>query len=340
VYITFVGLPVPSTRRSDVRAAVLLLAGLLCWAAPARAQQQGGQEGGDEVNLASEIVLVPVSVRHAKGGPVTDMRSDELALSDDGAPQQIAFFNLDTAPVDVVLLVDSSGSIEGLLSVVQAAAFSFLKQLRPEDRFSIVTFSERPVIRLDWSGDLKAAASALREIQPEGSTAFYGSVVAVTYERFESREAGRRRAVVVLTDGDDTISSVTSRTAARAALAHDVAVYVVSIGRIAAGIYEQVASNRTVPTEKRQEFRDALGRLRRAEERMTYLVDQTGGRIVYPSGPGDLTKAYREIAEEIRSRYLLGYYPPPNAAAGFHAITVGTQRKNVRVHARQGYFKE
>ena len=315
-------------------AAALLLALLVSGGAPAAAQE------ADEVNLASDLVLVPVAVRHAKGGPVTDMRQEELSVTEDGAAQQIAFFNLDTAPVDVVLLVDSSGSVEGLLQVIQEAAFSFLKQLRPEDSFSIVTFADRPIIRLDWSNDPKAAARALREIEPLGNTAVYGSVVAVVYERFDARPAGRRRAVVVLSDGDDTISSVTSRSAARAALAHDVSVYVVSIGRIAAAIYEQVSTNRAVPTQKRQEYRDALGRLRRAEERLGYLADQTGGRVLFASGPGDLSKAYREIADEIRSRYLLGYYPPPDAAPGFHAISVGSRRANVRVHARQGYFKE
>lgn len=314
-------------------AAIVLLAVLSSFAVTA--QQQ---DGDDTVTLSSDLVLVPAAVRHEKGGPVFDMRAEEFSLTEDGAPQKIAFFNRDTAPVDAVLLVDSSGSVEGLLDVIQAAALSFARQLRPEDRFSIISFSDRPVILLDWSSDLKEAAAALRSIEPSGNTALYGSVVATVYERFEHQPPGRRRAVVVLTDGDDTISSVTSRTASRAALAHDTSVYVVSIGRIAREIYEAVANNRAVPTQKRQEFRAALGRLRRAEERLEYLADQTGGRVLYPSGPGDLGKAYDEIAEEIRSRYLIGYYPPPSAAPGFHEISVTTSRKKVRVHARQGYF--
>jgi Ca-activated chloride channel family protein len=298
------------------------------------------QDGDDAVTLKSDLVVVPVAVRHDKGGVVTDLRVEEFALAEDGAAQPIAFFNRDTAPVDVVLLVDSSGSVEGVLDVIQSAALSFVKQLRPEDSFSIVSFNERPVILLDWSADQKAAAAALRSIEPSGSTALYGSVVATVYERFEQRPGEHRRAVVVLTDGDDTVSSVTSRVAARAALAHDTSVYVVSIGRIVGQIYESVSSNRMVPTQKRTEFREARERLKRAEERLDYLAEQTGGRVLYPSGPGDLTKAYHEIADEIRSRYLLGYYPPEAAAAGFHAISVGTDRKGVKVYARQGNFME
>jgi Ca-activated chloride channel family protein len=304
------------------------------------AATRGAQEGDDTVQLKSDLVVVPVTVRHEKGGVVTDMRIEEFSVAEDGASREIAFFNRDTAPVDVVLLVDSSGSVEGVLDVIQSAALSFAKQLRPEDSFSIVSFNERPVILLDWSKDLKGAAAALRSIEPSGSTALYGSVVATVYERFETRPSDHRRAVVVLTDGDDTISSVTSRSAARAALAHDTSVYVVSIGHILGDMYEGLATNRMVPQEKRDDYRLALNRLKRAEEPLEYLTSQTGGRVLYPSGPGDLTKAYREIGDEIRSRYLLGYYPPDGLAAGFHAITVTTGRKDARIHARQGYFKD
>lgn len=323
-------------------AALLLLA--LCWAAPAapsRAQEPQKQDGADDtVELKSDLVVVPVAVRREKGGAVADMRQEELSISEDGVAREISFFNRDTAPVDVVLLVDSSGSVEGELSVIQAAALSFAKQLRPEDSFSILSFNEIPVILLDWSTDLKKAAAALRSIEPAGSTALYGSVVASCYERFEKRPADHRRALVVLTDGDDTISSVTSREAARAALAHDASVYVVSIGRIVMPIYEAVANNQGVPQLKRDDFRDALNRIRRAEPRLEYLADQTGGRVLYPSGPNDLSKAYGEIADEIRSRYLLGYYPPDELAKGFHQIAVTARRRDVKVHARQGYFKD
>src|SRR5262249_19180945 len=152
--------------------------------------------------------------------------------------------------------------------------------------------------------DVKAAAAALRSIEPAGNTALYGSVIACVYERFEARPAEHRRAVIVLTDGDDTISSVTSREAARAALAHHASVYVVSIGRIEGGLLEGVASNRLVAQQTRTKYRETIDRLHRAEPRLEYLADQTGGRVLYPNGPGDLTKAYREVGDEIRSRYL------------------------------------
>src|SRR4051812_15960155 len=154
--------PTPSTRRCEMRrAAALLLLALWAFAAPgAPVHAQNAQDGADDtVQLKSDLVVVPVAVRHEKGGTVMDMRQEELSLSEDGIAREISFFNRDTAPVDVVLLVDSSGSVDGVLDVIQAAALSFAKQLRPEDGFSILSFNERPVILLDWSTDLKAGAA-------------------------------------------------------------------------------------------------------------------------------------------------------------------------------------
>lgn len=307
---------------------------------PSETPSQTPGTDDDAITLASDLVLVPVSVRKERGGAVMDLEKDEFSLVEDGATQEIAFFNRDVAPIDVVLLVDSSGSVEGTLDVIQSAALSFIKQLRPVDRFSIVSFADRPIIVLDWSSDTKSATSALRSLEPKGNTALYGSIVAVLYERFEASSVGRRRAVVVLSDGDDTTSSVTSRSAARAALLHDASVYVVSISRLLADRFAEYARMGGVPTQERVKFRTLSERLRRSEERLEYLAGQSGGRVVYPKRFGDLGSAYDEIAEEMRSRYLIGYYPPPDSKPGFHVIGVTTRRKGVTMYARQGYFRD
>lgn len=317
----------------------MLSGALLAGAAAQQPPPAAVQDGDEQITLASDLVVVPVSIRRENGGAVLDLRPEEIGLTEDGVRQDIEFFNHDTAPIDVVLLVDSSGSVDGVLDVIQSAAYSFAKALRPEDRVSIVAFSDIPVILVDWTDNLKDVASALRSIEPKGNTALYGSVIASLYERFDGRPQGRRRAVIVLTDGDDTISSVTSRSAARAALQHDASVYVISIGRIVGEYYEAFATNRMLPTEKRQQFRATRARILRAEERLVYMADQTGGRALFPRAAHDLSKAYAEIAEEIRSRYILGYYPRPNVTDGFHELAVTSTRKKVHVHARQGYFK-
>ncbi len=338
----------------DLRPSTFVFCALLlvsCVPALARSDSEGrrtkGQGQGtaaqrqdDEVELAGDLVLVPVAVRDAKkGGAVLGLRGSDFALTEDGARQEIAFFNQDTVPVDVVLLVDSSRSVESQLEVIQRAAYEFAKQLRPEDRLSIVAFADRPRVLLDWANDLKATTAALRTLEPAGNTALYGSLVASLRERYESRPQDRRRAMVVLTDGVDTLSSVTSRAASQEALRRDVTVYSISTGRILDDIIRAAVESGVVPKADREKRRGERDQIRRAEEPLGYLSDSTGGRVLFPHAIQELSKSYAEIASELRSRYLLGYYPP-NRAAGFHAIAVSTARTNARVHARQGYFRE
>jgi Ca-activated chloride channel family protein len=323
-------------RRGSERTAVLLAAVL---AAIALAAPCGSaQEPDDEVRLSSDLVLVPIAARHDKGGLVRDLRAGELTVREDGRPQEISFFTLDTAPLDVVLLVDASGSIAETKSTLQSAALAFAKQLRPDDRVSVVSFADRPVVRQEWTADVKAVAEAVRAISTEGATALYGSIVATVYERFAERPTTRRRAVVVLTDGDDTISTVTSRSAARAAMRFEASVYVVSVNRVARETFEQLANAGTLQT--RAGYRAAVGEMRRAGERLEALASETGGRVVELRRRGDLERAYAEVADEIRSRYLVGYYPEGERAAGFHAIDVSTRRTGVVLRARRGYYRD
>lgn len=324
------------TRTTSV---VLLALTILLAAASAPISAQE-RDADVEIELHSDLVLVPISVRHENGGMVRDLKAEELRVAEDGHGQKIEFFSLDTAPLDVVLLVDASGSVGGSMDVIRASALAFTKQLRPDDAISIVAFSDRPVILQEWTSDLKRVATTLRTIEPAGATALYGSVVATVYERFALRSPERRRAVVVLTDGDDTISTVTSRSAARAAIRHDASVYVISVNRIVREVLEQLSSNSGIPVARRFEYSSGVDQLRRAEERLGHLAEETGGRVIDVKRIGDLKRAYGEIAEEIRSRYLIGYYPSSDAGAGFHAIAVSTVRRNVRVHARHGYYRE
>jgi VWFA-related protein len=276
----------------------------------------------DEVELSGDLVLVPVAVRDAKGGAVAGLRASDFALAEDGVSQEIAFFDRDNVPLDVVLLVDSSRSVESQLEVIQRAAYEFARQLRAEDRLSIVAFADRPVILLDWANDLKATAAALRSLEPVGNTALYGSLVAALRERYEQRPPDRRRATIMLTDGVDTLSSVTSRTASQEALRRDVTVYAISTGRILDEIIRAGLESGAVPKADRAKHRAEREKIRRAEEPLSHVADSTGGRVVFPRQLRDLSKSYAEIAGELRSR------------------AVSVKRPNARLHARQGYFRD
>jgi Ca-activated chloride channel family protein len=199
------------------RAALLSLLVLGTVGADASWAQEPSLGEGQELELRSDLVLVPAAVRRERGGAVVDLAAADFAVAEDGRPQAIEVFSHDTAPVDVVLVVDASMSVEGSLDVMRTAANAFVKQLRPEDRVSIVAFADRPVIVQDWTADPKAAAAALRAIRAAGSTVLYGSVAAALAERYQASAPPRRRAMIVMTDGVDTLSTVTSRATARVA---------------------------------------------------------------------------------------------------------------------------
>ena len=124
-----------------MRAAALLLLLLL----PAGA---AAQDGDDTVTLKSDLVVVPVAVRHDKGGAVIDLRQEELSLSEDGAAQEIAFFNRDTAPVDVVLLVDSSANMSAMLTEFRAGLIAFLDNVPSDVEVAIISTGGQLRIRV------------------------------------------------------------------------------------------------------------------------------------------------------------------------------------------------
>jgi VWFA-related protein len=118
----------------------------------------------------------------------------------------------------------------------------------------------------------------------------------------------------------------------------EASVYVVSVNRVARETFEQLANAGTLQT--RAGYRAAVGEMRRAGERLEALASETGGRVVELRRRGDLERAYAEVADEIRSRYLVGYYPEGERAAGFHAIDVSTRRTGVVLRARRGYYRD
>lgn len=298
-------------------------------------------EAQDEVRLDADVVVVPVSVRGAGGALVDKLTADDFVVSDDRATPEVAFFQRDVAPVDVALLVDTSASTGSTLDILERAAVDFARHLRREDAYTLLTFAEKPNVVVAWTSDTKTLKNSLTRTVPAGNTLLNMSAYIAVKVMFESRPANRRRALVIFTDGIDTGSGFyDAKRVLDAALAQDVTVYVVSANRLADEAIDRMIADGLVAETMVGQYRDLQEELRNVESALATTTESTGGRVLFPTKTGDLSGSFEQVAEELRSRYVLGFYVPDDAAPGFHAITVKVKRPGVTVRARAGYFHD
>jgi Ca-activated chloride channel homolog len=275
-----------------------------------------------------DAVHLSVSVVNKKGRLVTDLSRDDFMVVEDNLHQKIVYFARgEDAPLDLVLLVDASGSMELTEKAANArnAAIQLIQSLGPEDRVSVYAF-DRDVYQLtDFTQDKAAATAALTRLEPFGSTALYDAVVtlsdAVLHEGFG------RRAIVVTTDGVDTSSSRTVEEAVAKAKAVDLPVYAI-----------RVIS--PVDDPESEMFLGIHGASFRGEDALRRFTAETGGDMYQGSDWGQLVTASRRIREEMKTQYRLGYVPVnPRNDEGFRTIEVSTpRRRGVEVRTRKGYY--
>jgi len=275
-----------------------------------------------------DAVHLNVSVVNKKGRLITDLSREDFTVIEDNIHQKIVYFARgEDAPLDLVLLVDASGSMEVTEKATNArnAAIQLIHGLGPEDRVSVYAF-DRDVYQLtDFTQDKAAAIAALTRLEPFGSTALYDAVVtlsdAVVHEGFG------RRAIVVTTDGVDTSSVWSVEDAVAKAKGVDLPVYAI-----------RVIS--PVDDPDNEKFLGVHGASFRGEDALRRFTAETGGDMYQGSQWGQLVTASRRIREEMKTQYRLGYVPVnPRDDDGFRSIEVSTpRRRGVEVRTRKGYY--
>lgn len=297
------------------------------------------QDTGDEVRLASDVVVVPFTARDARGRLIDGMTEADVSVTVGGEAPDLAFFERDAAPVDALLLLDSSASTGATLGTITASALAFVRQLGKADSYAVMTFADKPEVVVTWTSDAARARTTLATVQSSGNTYLNLSAQVAIRSMFEDRPAGRRRALVILTDGLDLRSGYyTPQRTADEALRRDVAIYVVSVNRLADEAVKRMFARDEIDPSLRADYEEMQVALRAAEGTLVQLAESTGGRVVFPARDVDLGTAFAEIAAEIRSRYVLGFYAPQNTKNGFHPISVKARSSGVTIRARSGYF--
>jgi len=321
------------TIAGSARAAMLILAAL---AALPAAQQETPQTSGTTLKVTTQVVNVYAVVKDKKGHPVPDLNIDAFELTEDNVPQQIKYYSRETdTPLTMGILVDTSPSQGRVLRIEQEEAKEFLSQvLRPKDMAFVLHFDVETELLQDFTGDLRLLSRAIdgtvinggaQGVLPSplptgdtgGATHLYDAIYLSSRELLKN-EVGRK-VLIMLTDGEDQGSKVKQNGALEAAQKSDVIIYSVAI--IDRAFYWG------------QGF--GFG----GDAALRKLSDETGGRVVQVDRARDTRAAFQEIANELRTQYLLGYTPANKKQDGaFRKIRVKVRDGSYKVQARRGYY--
>jgi len=276
-----------------------------------------------EVNMVS----VPVTVRKSDGSFFKGLTKSSFKILEDGKPQEIVFFTQEGLPTNVAMLLDISGSVQSEWGAIKYSTKRFLENLKPDDKFSLTTFNDEALLRVDWGRKIDLVDKKLSGIYCKGNTKLWDAIQLVCDELFKGIKD--KKVIILISDGLDNQSYYSDSDALEAAVRAETAIYIVSKTESIRRYYEYVYPNGSVPH----------GMFAQADAVMRRLAYKTGGRVLYPNGFGQLDDIYAEVDEELRNQYTLGYISSNKAKDGsYREIDVGVSEKNVMITARPGYY--
>ncbi|MFP5205167.1 MAG: VWA domain-containing protein [Acidobacteriota bacterium] len=298
----------------DVSHAVLLA---LFFAPLILAAQQDSQS---TLRVNVRLVDVFVNVTDKNGAIVGGLNKDDFALFEDGRPQKIAVFERQSAvPLALTLAIDTSGSVKKDMNVEEDAARHFVREiLRPQDQMSVMQFATTVSTLAPFTNKASVVDRALGRLHADWATALYDAVCEGSASL--GRKQGRK-VLVVISDGDDTVQSSTYDQALEAALRNEVTIFSLIDVPIAA----------------------SAGRDTGGEHALITLSEQTGGKHYYVNAHG-LDAAFKQVSADLRTEYLLGYYPRnQEPGRNFHRISVTIPRASpgaFEIRHRTGYYSD
>lgn len=285
---------------------------------PVRAQQVAPIRSDDDVRLNRDIVTVHITVSDPYGRFVTGLEKSHFEIYDDKLKQEIEFFSDDDAPVTLGIVYDVSGSMTSKLQRSLHALRRFVETSHNEDEFFLVGFNQRAQLVRDFTTSGESVINSLSLVTPDGKTALYDAA----YLGVEKARQGRhtKRALLVISDGQDNSSRYTFNELRTLVKEADVQLYAIGVLDVNDGTLGLAG----------QAILEELSRV-------------TGGRAFFPQSEEELIDVCTQIALELRHQYSVGYYPTTNVRDGrWHKIKVkvdppaGLPRLSVR--AKEGYF--
>lgn len=249
-------------------------------------------QGGDEVRLGTELVILDVAVVDRANRPIFDIPKERFTVSEDGTPQSIEFFSKELAPVSLGIAIDTSGSMRSKLEYVIESVTNLVTGNRPQDETAIIQFKDSVELIEEFTADTGDVKDALDGLIANGQTSLLDAIIlSGDYVQKESRH--RRKALIVVTDGMERGSFYSLDDLVDHAREQDVRLYLI-------GFTQDLDSSRGL-------FRKSMKS--KAEELLNKIATETGGRSFFPKDVSELGDITEQIALDLRTVYAIGYYP-------------------------------
>jgi Ca-activated chloride channel family protein len=333
--------------RVSLIAAVLAIT-LVFGAATDRAQQPSAPQApqqpdnNPQTRIIQTVNLVDVlfTVLNRRNKLVPDLEKDDFKISDDKIPQAIRYFSKQTdLPLRIGLLMDTSNSIRDRLKFEQDAATSFLFSVlrHNKDQAFVMTFDDEPTVLQSFTDDAGRLRDEIVKTRAGGGTAVYDAIFHACDKELSHppRPAGDqpdvvRRVMIVISDGDDNLSTHTRAEAIEMAQRYSVVIYTISTST------QWIQLSQTDPNK----VADRKYHLTEGDKILEDLAEETGGRAFFPYHVDDLDQSFQDIGDELRNQYSIAYIPTNSILDGkYHRIRIETpNNKGYQVRARRGYF--
>ncbi len=290
--------------------------------APSKSGAAPLSEDQPNVRFTTDVRLVRmlVTVKDLHGKLIADLKREDFRVFDNGAAQEVGVFDKQTEqPLSIAVLVDTSGSTAKDLKYEVESVKKFLHAVvgsgNPADTAALYSFNWRVSLETNYTRKMPRLESGLRQLKAEGGTSMYDAILLAAHD-MDGR--GGRHVMVIVTDGGDTTSATNYHKALEAAHVADAVLYPILVMPIT----------------------NDAGRNIGGENALQTLAISTGGRVFAPSVGATLDQAFSDILRDLRTQYLVGFYPRnvPLTKNRFHSLKVETARPDLRAQTRSGYY--
>jgi Ca-activated chloride channel family protein len=271
------------------------------------------QNDDDIINVDSSIVVLNATITDVNGKPIIGLKQIQFKVFEDGQEQKVDFFAAEKTPFAAVILIDTSGSMEGGVSMARSAAINFLDGLRADDMTAIYNFDSRISLVQDFSNS-RDISEKVFDLKAAGMTVLNDAIYKAALEL--SKRAEKRKAIIVLSDGADTRSGHSGDKALKAAIAANATIYTIDMSSINMGGKDRLQSQAALKN----------------------FAEKSGGIFVPAPGGVAMREAFKNVVEELGVQYTLGYQPTNAKKDGkWRAIEIKVAKPNLTIRTRKGY---